>query len=128
MRNWQPAELGRLECRKDFPYGREWNKKFYKTKSPPYLCRRSGYDRGGDGLRVLLLKEAGQKITYDAEVDALYVQFLETAVTTEHLAEGIAAGYDAQGREAQFAESARLEATIRGNFGERDNAVLLPPL
>ncbi len=30
--SWQPAELGRLECRKDFPYGREWNKKFYKTK------------------------------------------------------------------------------------------------
>jgi hypothetical protein len=29
---WQPAELGRLECRQDFPYGREWNGKFYKTK------------------------------------------------------------------------------------------------
>ena len=26
--SWQPAELGRLECRKDFPYGREWNGKF----------------------------------------------------------------------------------------------------
>ncbi len=23
---------GRLECHKDFPYGREWNGKFYKTK------------------------------------------------------------------------------------------------
>ncbi len=30
--SWQPAELGRLECRKDFPYKREWNGKFYKTK------------------------------------------------------------------------------------------------
>jgi len=30
------------------------------------------------------------KIIYDAEVDALYIQFLETTVTTEHLAEGIA--------------------------------------
>jgi uncharacterized protein YuzE len=38
------------------------------------------------------------KITYDAEVDALYIQFLETKVTTEHLTEGIAAGYDAGGR------------------------------
>lgn len=38
------------------------------------------------------------KITYDAEVDALYIQFLETTVTTEHLAEGIAADYDAEGR------------------------------
>jgi hypothetical protein len=30
--SWQPAELGRLECRKDFPCQREWNGKFYKTK------------------------------------------------------------------------------------------------
>lgn len=29
---WQPAELGRLECRKDFIYEKEWNKKYYKTK------------------------------------------------------------------------------------------------
>ena len=38
------------------------------------------------------------KITYDAEVDALYIQFLETTVTTERLAEGIAADYDAKGQ------------------------------
>jgi len=42
------------------------------------------------------------KITYDAEVDALYIQFLETRVTTEHLAEGIAADYDAEGRLASI--------------------------
>ena len=29
---WSPAELGRLECRKDFPFGREWNGKRYATK------------------------------------------------------------------------------------------------
>lgn len=29
---WQPAELERLECRKDFVYEKEWNKKYYKTK------------------------------------------------------------------------------------------------
>ena len=29
---WEPAELTRLECRKDFPYGRQWNGKFYATK------------------------------------------------------------------------------------------------
>ena len=28
----QTAELGRLECRKDFVYEKEWNKKYYKTK------------------------------------------------------------------------------------------------
>ena len=38
------------------------------------------------------------KITYDREVDALYIRFRETTVTTEHLAEGIAADYDADGR------------------------------
>ena len=29
---WQPAELERLECRKDFVFENEWNKKYYKTK------------------------------------------------------------------------------------------------
>ena len=29
---WGAAELGRLDCRKDFVYGREWNGKFYATK------------------------------------------------------------------------------------------------
>ncbi len=38
------------------------------------------------------------KITYDHEVDALYIRFKETEVTTKHLAEGIAADYDAEGR------------------------------
>ena len=37
------------------------------------------------------------KITYDPEVDALYIRFHETTVTTKHLAEGIAADYDANG-------------------------------
>ncbi len=38
------------------------------------------------------------KITYDPEVDALYIRFEETTVTTKHLDEGIAADYDAEGR------------------------------
>lgn len=29
---WQAAALGRQECRKDFPFGGEWNGKFYATK------------------------------------------------------------------------------------------------
>jgi len=29
---WQAAELGRLECRMDFSYGREWNRRVYATK------------------------------------------------------------------------------------------------
>jgi len=36
-------------------------------------------------------------ITYDEEVDALYIRFHATTVTTQHLAEGIAAEYDQEG-------------------------------
>jgi uncharacterized protein YuzE len=38
------------------------------------------------------------KITYDAEADALSIVFAETTVITQHLADGIAAKYDAVGR------------------------------
>lgn len=38
------------------------------------------------------------KISYDHTVDALYIRFKDTTVTTQHLAEGIAADYDAEGR------------------------------
>ena len=40
------------------------------------------------------------RITYDREVDALYFRFPDTTVTTKHLAEGIAADYDSEGRVA----------------------------
>jgi hypothetical protein len=29
---WEPAELGRMECRKKFRFNREWNNKLYVTK------------------------------------------------------------------------------------------------
>ena len=29
---WEPAEAGRLQCRKDFAYGQEWNGKVYAIK------------------------------------------------------------------------------------------------
>jgi len=38
------------------------------------------------------------RITYDSQVDALYIRFLETTVTTAHVAEGIAIDYAADGR------------------------------
>ena len=38
------------------------------------------------------------RITYDAEVDALYIRFLDTPVTTKHVAEGIAVDYAADER------------------------------
>ena len=38
------------------------------------------------------------KITYDREVDALYICFKETTVTTKHLDDDIALDYDAANR------------------------------
>ncbi len=38
------------------------------------------------------------RISYDAEVDALSILFRDTTVTTKHLAEGIVADYDSDGR------------------------------
>ncbi len=38
------------------------------------------------------------RITYDTEVDALYIRFIETTVTSAHVAEGIAVDYAADGR------------------------------
>jgi hypothetical protein len=29
---WRPAEHGRLECYKDFPFGKDWNGRLYATK------------------------------------------------------------------------------------------------
>jgi len=41
---WDAAELGRLECQKDFSYGKEWNGKVYATKQ----------------IRPVFVEEAGQ--------------------------------------------------------------------
>jgi uncharacterized protein YuzE len=38
------------------------------------------------------------RISYDAQVDAVSISFRDTTVTTEDLAEGIAAEYDADGK------------------------------
>jgi len=29
---WEPAEISRLECRKNFVFNSEWNNKYYDTK------------------------------------------------------------------------------------------------
>ncbi|MBN1659558.1 MAG: DUF2283 domain-containing protein [Anaerolineae bacterium] len=66
------------------------------------------------------------KISYDPEVDALYIQFLDTTVTTKHLVEGIAADYDADGKLAgleildalqRFGGSQTLRHTVLEDVG-----------
>ena len=55
------------------------------------------------------------RITYDPTVDALYIRFEETTVTTKHLAEGIAADYNTAGK---LAGIEILDALKR--FGDRN--------
>jgi len=55
------------------------------------------------------------RITYDSEVDTLYIRFIETTVITKHVAEGIAVDYDAEGR---IAGIEILDAVKR--FGSKD--------
>jgi len=38
------------------------------------------------------------RITYDHQIDALYIRFEEATVTTKHVAEGVALDYDAKGK------------------------------
>lgn len=38
------------------------------------------------------------RITYDAEIDALYIGFRDTTVTTKELGDGIAVDLDSEGR------------------------------
>jgi uncharacterized protein YuzE len=55
------------------------------------------------------------RITYDSEVDALYIRFIETTVTSEHVAPGIAVDYDVEGK---IAGIEILDAIKR--FGSKD--------
>jgi uncharacterized protein YuzE len=55
------------------------------------------------------------KITYDARVDALYIRFLDTTVTTKNISDGVAFDYDADGK---LAGIEILEAGVR--IGDRE--------
>ena len=47
---------------------------------------------------VLLKDRFKVRITYDSEVDALYIHFIDTTVTTQHITECIAVDYDKNGK------------------------------
>jgi uncharacterized protein YuzE len=55
------------------------------------------------------------RITYDSEIDALYIRFIEATVSSKHVAEGITVDYDAEGR---IAGIEILDAVKR--FGSKD--------
>lgn len=62
---------------------------------PCYVVLTQGYR---SAQHVIIRIKNTLKITYDSEVDALYIRFLETTVTTNHVAEGISVDYDAEGK------------------------------
>ncbi len=71
------------------------------------LCDETGPARVRGGIRrnscgnrlyLLFLNAHENQLRPGSEVDALSITFRETTVTTKHLAEGIAADYDSEGR------------------------------
>lgn len=75
------------------------------------------------------------KITYDSEVDALYIRFLDVTVTTQHVAEGVAVDYAADGRLAgievldaskRFGDAGVLQRVILEGIGLSSPAPALP--
>jgi uncharacterized protein YuzE len=60
-------------------------------------------------------------ISYDSEVDALYIGFIETSVTTKHVAEGIAVEHAADGRiaESKFWAPANASVTPKSSSAEK---------
>lgn len=97
---WQPAELGRLECRRDFVFAREWNGVFYPIKQVRPIFVDDPAEIVVVTVYVYYLSGAPMRITYDRDVDALYFRFRDTTDTTKHLGEGIAADDDSDGRVA----------------------------
>jgi len=114
---WQPAELGRLECKRDIPFENKWHNRYYRIKQVRLdLCGRRQRNRCGNCIYLFFRKgEVEMRIAYDAEVDALYIRFIETTVTTKHVTEGIAVDYDAEGK---IAGIEILDALKR--FGSKD--------
>jgi hypothetical protein len=54
---WGPAELGRQDCRKDFPYGKRWNGKVYATKQIRPVFVEETEEICDNGLSLLLLDQ-----------------------------------------------------------------------
>ena len=76
------------------------------------------------------------KLSYDPDVDALRIVFRETTVTTKHLAEGIAADYDAAGRLAglevlnavqRFGDKATMQRVVLEGFAESTSVLREEP-
>src|SRR5664279_1638985 len=61
---------------------------------PRNLCQRLTF---ACTFTCTIFEGTAMTITYDQQVDALYIRFRETTVTTKHLADGIAADYDSEG-------------------------------
>ncbi|GIX47871.1 MAG: hypothetical protein KatS3mg131_2082 [Candidatus Tectimicrobiota bacterium] len=75
-----------------------WNGRFYATKRGRPIFVEEPNEIVGVIVYVYLRRCTVMRITYESEVDALYIRFLETTVTTQRVAEGMAVDYAADGR------------------------------
>ena len=55
---WMPAELGRLDCRKNFPYRKEWNGRVYATKQvrPIFIEETAVPQAESTGAQIVVIK------------------------------------------------------------------------
>jgi uncharacterized protein YuzE len=76
------------------------------------------------------------RIRYDSEVDALGIFFRDTTVTTQELAEGITAEYDAQGQlvgleildaSKRFGDPSTMRQIVLEGLGPAWTAAPTPP-
>lgn len=88
----------RTECFKEYPYQDDWNGKFYRIKKVRPILVDKPNEVVVVTVYTFFFEEKMAKITYDREVDALYIRLKQTSVTTDLVAEGIALDYDEKGQ------------------------------
>src|SRR5947207_12500900 len=74
----QPATRGREMCRYNFAFHCKWQGKTLRNQTGG--ARHQGGSKRNScyyRLRILLLRRTLMKISYDAEIDALYIRLLE---------------------------------------------------
>ena len=75
----EPAKHGRELCRYNFPFDQTWQGTYYRIKQVAPVIKEEADEVVVITIHVFLLKveRHGMKISYDPEVDALYIRLLE---------------------------------------------------
>jgi uncharacterized protein YuzE len=121
------AKLGRSAFSKNLDYDGLWMGRTYQTKQVLVDCgaRRTRVHRS-HRVCVLLLRSL-MKITYDPQVDALYIRLVDepAQVTTKRLSDDVAIDYGPRGSVVGIEV---LDAASNGFFSRTERKVLLENL